>query len=277
MIATLALAFALALTPATVATPTSETDPHCRPVARFDWDWTYPTPTCDGLLVAFPDDLPDSQLGVVEFNVHTSAGSLQFRLTGDDYRELFQTGHAGVSLFVPWCGFTGADDLPGEWTVTWVQVHGSNYHWQGAVTCTEEAAGPDPEVDPGTPVDPEEEVGPGAPVDPEDGTGPGTPVDPEDGTDPSAPVDPDGGIDTEGAGTEGPVAPEFAGGPACSTAGTVTTASGGEQQGSDPAGPARDVLAATGSRGTAVAGVAAALIAAGGALLVALVRHRRRH
>ena len=188
-------------------------DPHCRPVARFDWDWTYPTPTCDGILIGFPDDLPDSQLGIIELNVHTTAGAWQYKLEGQDYRDMFPDGHAGASLFIPWCAFTGAEGLPeDDWAVTWVQVHGTNYHWQGSVVCGEEAGRP---VEPGPEIPgPEEEieVGPEAPgpelpepelpepevPGPEGEVSPG-PVDPvpEGSTDPQDPVGPDAPVDPE--------------------------------------------------------------------------------
>jgi len=105
----------------------------------FDWDWKYADPTCTGLVIAFPADLPDSQSGVIEVNV--TGGSLSgrnYKLEGDAYTALYPHGHAGQTVTILWTDPLWRNvALPatGTWTITGLQVHGTNYHWAGSLTC----------------------------------------------------------------------------------------------------------------------------------------------
>jgi hypothetical protein len=276
--------------PVAADTPVAPAPPACSvdPVPGYEWDWRYPAPTCDGLTITFPDDLPESQQGVIEVNVRHSHGTLQYKLEGEAYRAAFPDGHAGLTVVLPWSAFRG-DQPPasGTWTVEWVQVHGSNYHWEGAVACgePETPGGPtDPPVDPGDPGDPG--VDPGDPTDPGvDPTDP--PVDPGDPA-PFPPTDP--GTPGGGPVLPGPGDPGAGGGLAVVPAPADPAADAGDDASevlaADP-GDAADLppLAVTGSPAGAVLTVAGGLLALGAALVLAARRtpapaaaraHRRR-
>ena len=98
------------------------------PEAPFSWDWTYAAPTCSALTVAYPSNIPDGQANDVNVRFETNQG--QFTLNFHN-----NTG--------TWTGTTAFDfashrNWPAGVTayrVTWVQVGGTNYHWQGNVAC----------------------------------------------------------------------------------------------------------------------------------------------
>jgi len=104
----------------------------------FDFDWQYPAPTCDGVTIPFPADLPKGQQGdVMEVNVTGgSISGMQYKLEGDAYKAKYPNGHAGLTVFIPWSDFRNYS-IPktGVWTVTGLQVHGTNYHWSGNFEC----------------------------------------------------------------------------------------------------------------------------------------------
>lgn len=110
------------------------------PDEPFDWNWTYPAPTCDGVTITFPANLPAGQQGVMEVNVTGgSISGMQYKLEGDAYTAKYPNGHAGLTVFIPWSDFRNYSiPATGEWTVTQLQVHGTNYHWQGTLECGEE-------------------------------------------------------------------------------------------------------------------------------------------
>lgn len=164
---TVAVAASLTLTGAATDHLTDPTAPAATgPVATaadFDWDWQYDAPTCDGITITFPADLPESQQGVLEVTVRFSFGTLRYKLEGDAYRAAFPDGHAGATVVLPWSAFrNGTVPTEGEWQVEWVQVHGTNYHWTGEVRCGEPAGGTTDPVDPGATGGPGRPGGPGA-------------------------------------------------------------------------------------------------------------------
>lgn len=225
--------------------------------ADFDWDWQYDAPTCDGITITFPADLPESQQGVLEVNVRFSFGTLQYKLEGDAYRAAFPDGHAGATVALPWSAFrNGTVPTDGEWQIEWVQVHGTNHHWTGEVRCG--AGGTTDPVDPTPPVDPDDPVDPVPPVDPSD------PVDPVDPADPAGPTDPGG--PTGPGGTTDPVGPADPG-TAAGTAATEEVRS--EVLAAQDDAPASQVLAATGvpAARAAVAGVVLVLLGTAAVLL----------
>lgn len=266
---TLAVAASLTMTGAAADHPADATTPGTgSPVAvspAFDWDWRYDDPTCDGITITFPADLPESQQGVLEVNVRFSFGTLQYKLEGDAYRAAFPDGHAGATVVLPWSAFrNGTVPAEGEWQVEWVQVHGTNDHWTGEVRCGEPAGGTTPPVDPSDPVDPAPPVDPtdpADPVDPTDPTDPADPVDPTDPADPGGPMGPHGTTD--------PVDPADPADPGTgSAAGPATTEEVRSEVLADDAS-ASQVLAATGvpAARAVVAGVVLVLLGSAAVLL----------
>jgi hypothetical protein len=108
--------------------PESTQNPPAIKNGSFDWDWTYETPQCDGLVVAYPSNIPSGQSNDVNIRLETDQGQVTLNY------HLDQGTWSGTTAFVYsqhrlWpAGVT-------EYTVTWTQVGGSNYHWQGAVEC----------------------------------------------------------------------------------------------------------------------------------------------
>ncbi|WP_394551500.1 hypothetical protein ACDF64_11775 [Agromyces sp. MMS24-JH15] len=98
----------------------------------FDWNWQYAAPSCDALVVAYPKDLPAGQANDV---------NVRFSIDGTDVTLNFHN-NGGT-----WSGtktFTFADHPqwkdPTSWIVKWVQVGGTNFHWEGAVSCVDDDA-----------------------------------------------------------------------------------------------------------------------------------------
>jgi len=113
------------------------TVPAAQPPQPFDWNWTYPAPTCAGVTIAFPSNLPADQQGVMEVNVvGGSVSGMQYKLEGTAYWAAYPNGHAGKTVFIPWTDFRN-NRIPttGTWTVRELQVHGTNYHSRDAITC----------------------------------------------------------------------------------------------------------------------------------------------
>ncbi|WP_246200647.1 hypothetical protein [Agromyces allii] len=98
-------------------------------VKPFDWNWEYAAPTCKVLTVVYPSNIPSGQANDV--NVKVVA----------DGKELTLNFHLDKGTWSGTKEFVFADHAkwpnPKSWTVTWVQVAGTNYHWTGSVTCGE--------------------------------------------------------------------------------------------------------------------------------------------
>lgn len=95
----------------------------------FDWDWTYESPGCDGLLVAYPSNIPDGQSNDVNIRLMTDQGEITLNY------HLEEGTWSGTTAFV----FSQHRLWPADVTtyaVTWTQVGGTNHHWEGAVECT---------------------------------------------------------------------------------------------------------------------------------------------
>jgi len=105
------------------------------PVAPWTWDWTYADPTCTALTVDYPANLPEGQSNDVNVRFETADGSFTLNFHNNvgtwTGRTIFTfAGHA------QWpAGLTAYD-------VVWVQVGGTNYHWQGRVSCGASAPAP---------------------------------------------------------------------------------------------------------------------------------------
>ncbi|WP_156163631.1 hypothetical protein [Demequina subtropica] len=117
----------------------------CPSGRSFDWNWEYPAPTCTDLVVTYPENLPVGQandMNVTFKNLVTQATTtLNFHHNGGTW--------SGTKTF----DFTAHSSWPdwGYYAVTWVQVGGTNYHWQGSITCGERVKPekPAPQVDRG--------------------------------------------------------------------------------------------------------------------------------
>src|SRR5690606_8896185 len=93
----------------------------------FDWNWEYPAPTCEYLEVTYPDDIPAGQANDVNIRIVVDGEehTLNFHKnegTWSGTKKFYYADHAS------WEGWT-------NFTVVWTQVGGTNYHWQGEVTC----------------------------------------------------------------------------------------------------------------------------------------------
>ena len=110
--------------------PEPEPEPQPEPESQqpFDWNWTYPEPSCDALTVTYPADLPSGQSNDVNIRLETDQGQVTLNYHHD-------TG--------TWSGTTGFTysqhrlwpEGVRRYAVTWVQVAGTNYHWQGRQSC----------------------------------------------------------------------------------------------------------------------------------------------
>ncbi|GAA1132497.1 hypothetical protein [Nocardioides aquiterrae] len=109
------------------------------PTPPFSWDWQYANPTCDALTVDYPANIPAGQANDANVRFQTAQGPLTLNFHHD-------TGTwSGTHVF----DFTTHPQWPAGLTtyhVVWVQVGGTNYHWNGDVSCA-----PAPEVDEDTP------------------------------------------------------------------------------------------------------------------------------
>lgn len=98
------------------------------PVVPWTWDWTYADPTCTRLTVDYPANIPDGQANDVNVRFETATGSFTLNFHHD-------TGTwSGRTILT----FAGHAQWPAGLTaydVVWVQVGGTNYHWQGRVPC----------------------------------------------------------------------------------------------------------------------------------------------
>ena len=130
--------YSLVLKPATLPSPDPEPTPDPEPESTqnppaikngsFDWDWAYEAPQCDGLVVAYPSNIPSGQANDVNIRLETDQGQVTLNY------HLDQGTWSGTTAFV----YSQHRLWPAgvsEYTVTWTQVGGSNYHWQGAVEC----------------------------------------------------------------------------------------------------------------------------------------------
>lgn len=103
--------------------PNPPSSPH-----GFDWNWTYVDPACDALTVAYPSDIPSGQANDVNVRFSSNAGEFTLNF------------HNNTTTWAGTTGFTYATHPAwpagvSAYEVTWVQVGGTNYHWQGRVRC----------------------------------------------------------------------------------------------------------------------------------------------
>ncbi|UOE44652.1 hypothetical protein [Agromyces larvae] len=94
----------------------------------FDPNWEYPAPTCTALTVTYPANIPAGQ--AIDVNVRIVADGEDITL---NFRQKHGTPYSGTVVFE----YAKHADWPDPdiWTVNWVQVAGTNYHWTGSVQC----------------------------------------------------------------------------------------------------------------------------------------------
>ena len=99
----------------------------------------YAPPTCEGLTVTYPENIPAGQAKDVNIRVkNLSSGEVQtfnFRNNDGTYSG---TQTFNVKDHPSWPGWTWFE-------YQWTQVAGSNYHWEGSVSCGEKPQPPKPE------------------------------------------------------------------------------------------------------------------------------------
>jgi hypothetical protein len=97
----------------------------------FNWDWQYPAPTCEGgLIVTYPADIPADQANDVNIRILLPNG--QTRTYNFHNNGGFWSGetHFNVKTHPQFIL-----DMITSYTIVWVQVAGTNYHWTGSVPC----------------------------------------------------------------------------------------------------------------------------------------------
>jgi hypothetical protein len=94
----------------------------------WSWDWQYAAPACDALTVDYPANIPSGQANDVNIRFATASGQITLNFHHN-------TGTwAGRTAFT----YTDHPQWPtglSAYDVVWVQVGGTNYHWQGTVAC----------------------------------------------------------------------------------------------------------------------------------------------
>ena len=98
------------------------------PGTPSSWDWTYDDPTCAGVSVDYPANIPDGQANDVNIRVQTPAGTKTLNFHNN--QGTWSGTHAfDLADHAQW------DPATASYHITWVQVGGTNYHWQGDLAC----------------------------------------------------------------------------------------------------------------------------------------------
>lgn len=128
--------------------------------SEFDWNWKYEPPTCDYLKVEYPSDLPKEVQGI-DVNIRVKnldtgeIKTLNFHEMDGSQENAGEVYYFEIKERIGWENYE----------IQWVQVHGTNYHWEGSVVCktttTPEPVEPTP-IQP-TPTEPEKPVEPELP------------------------------------------------------------------------------------------------------------------
>ncbi|GAW52241.1 MULTISPECIES: hypothetical protein [unclassified Nocardioides] len=110
-------------------------------VVPWDWNWEYADPACDALTVDYPSNIPDGQANDVNIRVQTDSGPVTLNFHHNEGT------WSGRTVFT----YAGHPGWPADLTsydVVWVQVGGTNYHWQGSVSCSSTTSSDDEVVEP---------------------------------------------------------------------------------------------------------------------------------
>lgn len=97
----------------------------------FDWNWTYAPPTCDGLTVLYPSNVPagsdNKDVNIRVKNLDTDE-VVTFNFHDSDFKTAGKRVTYKVTDHPSWPGWA-------HYEYQWTQVHGTNYHWEGSVPC----------------------------------------------------------------------------------------------------------------------------------------------
>ncbi|MFC4785264.1 DUF7507 domain-containing protein [Nocardioides sp. MAHUQ-72] len=115
--------YAPATDPTDPTGPTGPSDP-----GDFSWDWEYDDPSCTGLTVDYPANIPDGQANDVNVRVQTDKGQVTLNFHNND-------GFWGGTASFPYASHRDWPAGVTSYSVVWTQVGGTNYHWQGTVRC----------------------------------------------------------------------------------------------------------------------------------------------
>ena len=94
----------------------------------WSWDWQYAAPACDALTVDYPSNIPSGQANDVNIRFATASGPVTLNFHHNTGTWAGRTAFTYVNHPQWPAGLTAYD-------VVWVQVGGTNYHWQGTVAC----------------------------------------------------------------------------------------------------------------------------------------------
>ncbi|WP_206051676.1 hypothetical protein [Nocardioides ferulae] len=116
--------------PTTAPTAPPSTAPTATPTSSgpFDWDWRYGDPSCDALVVDYPADLPSGQANDVNIRLETADGEITLNYHNNE-------GTWSGSMAFPYAQHPRWPAGTTDYQVEWVQVAGTNYHWQGTLRC----------------------------------------------------------------------------------------------------------------------------------------------
>ena len=127
------------VTPPVVTPPVDAvtTDPSVStpPVVPWDWDWQYAAPACDALTVDYPSNIPSGQANDVNIRFATAAGQLTLNFHNNTGTWTGRTVFTYANHPLWPAGLAAYD-------IVWVQVGGTNHHWQGTVACGASAQTP---------------------------------------------------------------------------------------------------------------------------------------
>lgn len=106
------------------------TDPgHPTPtLVPWTWDWEYAAPTCTALTVDYPANLPAGQANDVNIRFETNLGDLTLNFHSND-------GTWGGRTVFTYAAHPRWPAGVTAYRVVWVQVAGTNHHWQGSLGC----------------------------------------------------------------------------------------------------------------------------------------------
>ncbi|WP_350347087.1 hypothetical protein ABIQ69_10605 [Agromyces sp. G08B096] len=91
-----------------------------------DHNWSYAAPTCEALTVIYPKGVTGNDVNI---RVVLDGQRTTLNFHNNDGR------WSGTQTFVYASHANWPKPAPSTWTIEWVQVDGTNYHWEGEVTC----------------------------------------------------------------------------------------------------------------------------------------------
>ncbi|KQM83983.1 hypothetical protein ASE68_12875 [Agromyces sp. Leaf222] len=106
----------------------TDTGSYTVPAALCDNDWPYDAPTCTALTVKYPKNVSGNDVNI-RFVIDGKKLTLNFHNNTGRWNNTQTFTYAS---HVNW-----PKPAPDEFVIEWVQVDGTNYHWEGKVDCGE--------------------------------------------------------------------------------------------------------------------------------------------